>query len=687
MHHHSGQTARHFGLATAARATLIALAAMGVHASAQAQNYAKGLSLIPNEEYEALPAVPRFRAFLPPSADLSEWLPAVGDQGEQSSCTAWSTTYYMRSYYVNRAAGNAARPQSLSPAFVYNQLAPRGARCAEGLAIGRVLDFLKNRGAPPYASFPYAMSSCDALPDQTVEQQASNFRIRDWKRLERGKLDDVKGEIAAGNPVVIGMLLPPSFSYHKGSAPFDDITPSPDAHAMTVIGYDDNRRAFRLINSWGTAWGDRGYAWVSYRAFQSDVREAYAARVAMPPPPAPLPAPVVVPVPPRPVVAVVEPPKPAPVPPPVVVPPVVQPVVQPVVPPVVTPPKPAPAPVVVAPVVPPNPVIDPRPTPLPPVVEPPKPQPAPLVVDPRPQPVVVAPPAPEPKPVVEPPKPVPPAPVVVVQPPKPEPKPVVEPPKPVPPAPVVVVQPPKPEPKPEPKPVVEPPKPVPAPVVIEPPKPTLKEIEQSIAKLSTDMRCADVRVTSSGGLLTVSGFVGEQSDAAKLREVLAQAGKAGQYNVQHRPWPQCEALLTLAKPLEESAGLALSTSKAQLREGDALSFQVTTPGYAAYLYVSYLQADGQVVHLRRYADQGNKPLPAGTRITLGGKGEYVVSGPAFGQESVVVVASAIPLLALDRPQEETEREYLTEFRLAILAQQQVRGRVSAAFLPLSTSKR
>ena len=674
MHHHSGQTARQSGPAMAVLTALIALAALGIHASAQAQTYAKGLSLIPNEEYEAIPAVPRFRAFLPPAADLSEWLPAVGDQGEQSSCTAWSTTYYMRSYYVNRAAGNTARPQSLSPAFVYNQLAPRGARCAEGLAIGRVLDFLKTRGAPPYASFPYAMSSCDALPDQTVEQQAGNFRIRDWKRLERGKLDDVKGEIAAGNPVVIGMLLPPSFSRHKGSAAFDDTTPSPDAHAMTVIGYDDNLRAFRLINSWGTAWGDRGYAWVSYRAFQADVREAYAARVAMPPPPAPLPVPVVLPVPPRPVVAVVEPPKPAPVPPPVVTPPVV------------TPPKPAPVPVVVVPVVPPKPIIDPRPTPLPapPVIEPPKPQPAPVVVDPRPQPVVVAPPAPEPKPEPKPaPKPEPkpePAPVVVVQPPKPEPKPepkpVVEPPKPAPPAPapVVVVQPPK-------------PKPAPAPVVVEPPKPSLKDIEQSIAKLSVDMRCADVRVTSSGGQLTVSGFVGEQSDAAKLREVLGQAGKAGQYNVLHRPWPQCEALLTLAKPLEESAGLALSTAKPQLREGDALSFQVTTPGYAAYLYVSYLQADGQVVHLRRYADQGNKPLPAGTRLSLGGKGEYVVSGPAFGQESVVVVASAIPLLALDRPLEETEREYLTEFRLAILAQQQARGRVSAAFLPLSTSKR
>ena len=553
-------------------AVLLALSCIG--GVVQAQPFAKGLILLPAKEYESLPAVPRFRDFLPSSADLSAWLPGVGHQGTQSSCTAWATTYYMRSYYVNRDGGNTGRSQSLSPAFVYNQLAPPGTGCSEGLYIRRALDFLKSRGAPPMESFPYAMSSCAAVPSQSVDQQAGNFRIRDWKRLDRGKLDDVKGEVAAGNPVVIAMLLPPSFVAHKGSAPYDDITPSQDAHAMTVVGYDDNRRAFRLINSWGVGWGDRGYAWISYRAFQSDVPEAYAARVDTPPP------------------------KPQPV--------------------IVAPPKPEP----------------PKPPPV--VVEPPKPEP------PKPQPVIVEPPKPEP--------------------PKPSP---------------VVVQPPKPEP------------PKPPPVIVEPPKPvpTLRDIERQVNALAKDMRCADVRAILRGNQLSVSGFVGDQADALKLRDLVSSVSEGVKLDVQHRPWPQCETLLTLAKPLEESAGLGLSIVKPQLREGDALSFQVTSPAYAAYLYVSYLQADGQVVHLRRYADQGNKPLPAGTRLTLGGKGEYMISGPTFGQESLVVVASATPLLALDRPQEETEREYLTEFRLAILAQQRVKGKVSAAFLPITTSKR
>jgi hypothetical protein len=114
--------------------------------------------------------------------------------------------------------------------------------------------------------------------------------------------------------------------------------------------------------------------------------------------------------------------------------------------------------------------------------------------------------------------------------------------------------------------------------------------------------------------------------------------------------------------------------------------KVTTPNYPSYLYISYIQADGQVVHLRRYADHGNRPLPPHTNLSFGNKGDFIVSGPSFGSESLFVVASEIPLLAIDRPQIETEREYLTEFRRAILSQSRVRGKVSAAFLPLITNQ-
>ena len=35
-------------------------------------------------------------------------------------------------------------------------------------------------------------------------------------------------------------------------------------HAVVLTGYDDEKEAFELRNSWGTVWGCEGYAWMSY---------------------------------------------------------------------------------------------------------------------------------------------------------------------------------------------------------------------------------------------------------------------------------------------------------------------------------------------------------------------------------------------------------------------------------------
>jgi hypothetical protein len=226
----------------------------------------------------------------------------------------------------------------------------------------------------------------------------------------------------------------------------------------------------------------------------------------------------------------------------------------------------------------------------------------------------------------------------------------------------------------------------PAPIPVKPPVINLADVQSKLAKSIQGMQCASVKVESVKGTLQLSGFVGNETDASAIRDLLSPVGDRAKSNVQLRPWPQCEGLITLAKPLAENAHLNIDSNKKILVDGDKLRLEIKSPNYPSYIYVSYLQADGQVVHLHRYSDQGNKPIPAGTSLVLGAKGEYVVSGPTFGPESVFVVASALPLLTLDRPQFETEREYLTQFRLAILAHQAGRSKVSSVFLPLTTSK-
>ncbi|GAB4033802.1 hypothetical protein GCM10028809_36830 [Spirosoma gilvum] len=53
-------------------------------------------------------------------------------------------------------------------------------------------------------------------------------------------------------------------------------------HALCVVGYDDNmfgkgKGAFKLINSWGIAWGDSGYFWMSYENFGCYTKYGYQA--------------------------------------------------------------------------------------------------------------------------------------------------------------------------------------------------------------------------------------------------------------------------------------------------------------------------------------------------------------------------------------------------------------------------
>jgi C1A family cysteine protease len=36
------------------------------------------------------------------------------------------------------------------------------------------------------------------------------------------------------------------------------------AHCVIVVGYDDPSRRLIVRNSWGPAWGDRGYCYLDY---------------------------------------------------------------------------------------------------------------------------------------------------------------------------------------------------------------------------------------------------------------------------------------------------------------------------------------------------------------------------------------------------------------------------------------
>ena len=93
------------------------------------------------------------------------------------------------------------------------------------------------------------------------------FRISGWNALDNKRLDDAKGQLAHGHPVVFGMEVSEQFENLQGSTIYDDVSsPRTGGHAMVLVGYSERRQAFKVMNSWGTEWGEGGFGWISYRA-------------------------------------------------------------------------------------------------------------------------------------------------------------------------------------------------------------------------------------------------------------------------------------------------------------------------------------------------------------------------------------------------------------------------------------
>lgn len=253
------------------------------------QSFAKyGLNILDKNEYKNLPKTEKYRSFLPSQSDLSEYMPPVGHQGFVGSCAAWSTNYAARSYYQLYLDESGI---IFSPSFVYDYL-NKESNCSNGLFLNEVLDFMKYTGSISIDDYPIRQESCILLPQfNSLLDKAKKYKIYDWIALpydESGLiLDNIKGLVHDRHPVVIGALASDQYdSIQKGEIfyginlpePLNQIKELPEGvygHAMIVVGYDDQKSAFKVMNSWGNKWGDDGYFWFDYDSFKNNVPEAY----------------------------------------------------------------------------------------------------------------------------------------------------------------------------------------------------------------------------------------------------------------------------------------------------------------------------------------------------------------------------------------------------------------------------
>lgn len=261
-------------------------------------NQQRGVILLSEQEYKAIPQIstPAFGGrisangrveALPAAVDLSSEMPPVGNQGAQGSCVGWSVGYALRSYlnhYVTKSGyltGETVNNQAVfSPAFIYNQL--NGGK-DEGSHISSALKLMLANGAATMADMPYSDKDYRTQPTTQVIGKAAGNKIKEFGRISLD-LPAFKAFLANKNPIVIGAKvdanmtkLTDKFDNEPGWRTYDAASVR-GGHAMVIVGYDDARQAFKVQNSWGSGWGNKGFFWMAYSLLPY-IQEAYAATV------------------------------------------------------------------------------------------------------------------------------------------------------------------------------------------------------------------------------------------------------------------------------------------------------------------------------------------------------------------------------------------------------------------------
>lgn len=267
----------------------LVLLTMTVPAVAQPDN-GPGM-LLDDAMYEQLPYQEvLLKEKLPSRISYESYCPAVWAQGQYGTCVGFACGFYFRTIIEAKASRltdkKAIARLAFSPSYLYEKAKTNSDyACLQGVYLAKALDVLKSTGVVPLNAFPYP--ACNQ-PTDVLDQVASRYKISAYERLfsvqddEQKKIDNLRRALAGGSPVVIGLLVPASF-FTAGPVwkPLPDENPQNrqlPGHALCLIGYDDHRYggSFRVVNSFGTTWGDRGFCWIRYRDLARFTRYGYA---------------------------------------------------------------------------------------------------------------------------------------------------------------------------------------------------------------------------------------------------------------------------------------------------------------------------------------------------------------------------------------------------------------------------
>ena len=232
----------------------------------------------PEREVKSVPVAPGAKSCaLLPSVDLTDEMPPVGNQGGQGSCASWSIVYYQRTQleYRERHWDLTDPHHQFSPAFVYNQVNGGG----DNGSGWNNMQLICESGVASLADCPYRDNDPVSWPSESAYSKAVSYRAKDWawfRTYDTTGINMIKQLLANGSTSSLSIGVWGNFdniaAHNYMYCAADREGENRGGHLITFVGYDDTLTtvdgtgAFRMVNSWGTEWGQAGYFWMSYEA-------------------------------------------------------------------------------------------------------------------------------------------------------------------------------------------------------------------------------------------------------------------------------------------------------------------------------------------------------------------------------------------------------------------------------------
>lgn len=223
---------------------------------------------------------------VPSTKDLrTDWW-KVADQGSTGSCVGWATADSVLRWHFVRA-GRLSSSQLLSPRFVWmasketDQFNTRPSAFieTEGTSLKAALDVARKFGVVRDLTLPFTSGKLYPGRASTFYAVAAQRKILAYFNLGTS-LTNWRTWLATKGPILTRLDVDDTWDLATENAgELDEYKPETTrgGHAVALVGYRPG--AFIVRNSWGTGWGDNGFAYASLAYAQEAFTEAYGVEV------------------------------------------------------------------------------------------------------------------------------------------------------------------------------------------------------------------------------------------------------------------------------------------------------------------------------------------------------------------------------------------------------------------------